>query len=309
MADYILLANPSLPVQPEVFAQKPNRATSLDSLLEECPSAENTLSPIAKNIYYKGKRKVSRLLHKNLPNMSQLWVAIDNLENNLGDNPNFRAKRLAIALRREQYAILEFCLPQKPPLPQPRAHKEYLPWADGVELENGDIALLDLSNTTHMAHFLLLLPELLEYCTSPYSDLYTMLEEVGRALTQASLSPSQRLVLTLYYSGHSGKEIADECNSRFGVHYNQAYISTILHAQIPRKVARIYTNIRDERLYSKVPSKWRVCPHCGRKLLLSPYNFYRRKNRPDGYSILCKACTNGQQGGQQGKHLGGQPHV
>ena len=306
MADYILLGyrqdtgNKNY-IYPEVFsspyATHDNQIDSLDELMEDPTFSETSLHPIQRSIYKKYQRKVNRISSKysSIPNMQELWTTIDAIKTKVEQEPNnFRLKHLLIQLQQEQYSLIEANLPPDCVLPQSHSSKQYFQWENGISLANGTIVHLDLSKPEHMAEFLLNLPALTEYCTSPYCDLYTYLSEVNQSLIITPLTNQQRYALYLYHNGYSGKQISTLVNTKFKTNYSQSYISTMLHKQIASKVAFEYAEIHNSLLYANDPSKWRICLSCKQKKLLSPHNFIRHSNKPGGYSLICKECEHKQ---------------
>ena len=305
MADYILLGNKQDNsknyIYPEIFsspyATHDTQTDSLDELMEDPTFSESSVHPIQRSIYKKCRRKVNRISPKysSIPNMPELWSIIDAVKAKLDQQPNnYRLKRLLIQLQQDQYSLIEAHLPTQPPSPQPHFHPSFFNWENGILLASGKTVHLDLTQPEQMAKFLLLLPALTEYCTTPYCDLYTLLNDVRQSLSIAPLSLPQRYTLHLYYNGYSGKQISSFVNSKFHTNYSQSYISTMLHKQIASKVAFEYTEILHSRLYANNPTKWRICLSCKQKKLLSTHNFVRHSNKPGGFSLICKECEHKQ---------------
>lgn len=306
MADYILLGSrqdtgEKNHIYPEVFsspyATHDNQTDSLDELMEDPTFLESCVHPIQRSIYKKNKRKINRISPKysSIPNMPELWQTIDAIKSKLDKNPNnFRLKRLLIQLQQDQYSLVEAHLPTQAPLPQTSSSPHFYHWENGISLASGSTAYLDLTQPAQMAEFLLLLPSLIEYCSTPYCDLYTIICEVRQSISAASLSQQQRYTLLLYYNGYSGKQISSLVNLRFNTNYSQSYISTMLHKQIATKVAFEYAEIYNSRIYANDPSKWRICLSCKQKKLLSTHNFIRHSNKPGGFSLICKECEHKQ---------------
>lgn len=306
MADYILLGcnqqtGDKNYIYPEVFsspyATHDKQTDSLDELMEDPTFSETSLHPIQRSIYKKSRRKLNRISPKysSIPNMKELWNVIDAIKVKTEQEPNnFRLKRLLIQLQQDQYALVEANLPTQHPLPQTSPSKQYFQWENGIPLNNGTIAHLDLTNPEHMSEFLLNLPALTEYCTSQYCDLYTYISEVNQSLIAAPLTNQQRYALHLYHNGYSGKQISTMVNTKFNTNYSQSYISTMLHKQIASKVAFEYAEIHNSLLYANDPTKWRICLSCKQKKLLSTHNFIRHSNKPGGYSLICKECEHKQ---------------
>lgn len=309
MADYILLAsnkqNNSIFIYPEEF-NNPKRlhpTESLDELLEEnndeLPSIlENTIKPIESNLYKKTTRKIDRTdsTIAALPTMQVLWDTIDNIKLSLqpldkNSRKYYNLHKLLVQLQQQQYSILECCIPLKSILYSVPPKQEYYHWENGILLQNGEYAHLDLCNPSHMCEFLLLLPSLLEYCAEkPTSTLYELVHDTLAAIHNAPLTAIQLDILSLYYNGYGNGFITQYINKKHNHSYPQSYVSTILHKQIPAKIAIEYSEIYLSKLYANYKPMWRTCLSCHQTKLLTPHNFFRKSNKPGGFSMRCKEC-------------------
>jgi len=307
MADYILLANDkqdNFTIYPEEFnsPHKERDHASLDELMDDPffeDSIETHLHPISKSIYRTCKRKVDRnnQTHISIPNMQQLWHDIDSLSTYLDEHPtSWRAKRLLIDLRKQQYTLLESVHPNTTPTSMPQQKQEYYQWYAGIPLSNGTTAHLDLCNPSHMAKFLIHLPALTEYCSSLSCDLAELLSDTNQAIINANLSPFLADILLLYQKGWSGKQILAYIAEHHNRHINQPYLSVIFNKQIASKIAEEYSEIYYSRIYANDPSKWRICLCCKQKKLLNKKNFLHFSNKPGGFSLICKECTKKNKG-------------
>lgn len=319
MADYILLASnknhPDSPfIYPEEFSnpKREHIEDSLDELLDkpnpedgkgEFAILEYTLRPIQPTIYKKTPRKLDRsnpILQQNAQ-MRQLWDEIDRIDSILSTTDNYKLSKLSIALHKEQYNLLECIMPQWPiSIPSSPLHTNFYPWSMGIQLKSGDYADLDLTDYTHMAKFLKFLPDLIQYCSyesSPSymeSDLYTYLVDVRQAIRKANLTPLHIDVLQLYWLGWNGKQMLRYIENKYGKKYNQPTISTMFNVTIAKKITTEYTEIYLEKLYRNCPDKWRTCSCCGKRKLLTTYNFHRASGKPKGFALYCKDCYRGK---------------
>ena len=311
MADYILLAynkqeNCSTFIYPEEF-NNPKRLhpiESLDELLEnsendEVPIVlESTIQPIQPNIYKREVRKIDRCDYKiaSLPNMQTIWNTIDNIKLTLDSIDSqsrkyYNLHKLMVQLQQQQYSILESCMPLKPLLYPVPPKQEMYNWENGILLENGEKAYLDLCNPSHMSTFLYMLPSLFFYCADkPSSTLYELVHDTIAALHNTPLTSIHWDILTLHYNGMGNGYITQYINKKYNKKYSQAYVSTILHKQIPAKVVPEYTEIYFSKLYSNYKPMWRTCLSCHQTKLLTPHNFFRKSNKPGGFSMRCKEC-------------------
>ena len=311
MADYILLAgnkcHPELPfVYPEEFSnpKRTHNIESLDELLDETydentPLLEYNLQPIQPTIYKKTPRKINRndpLLQQN-PQMRQLWSEIDHIDSLLCTTTDYKLTKLSIALHKQQYDLLESLKPQWPiSIPSHPQYTTFFNWHAGIPLQNGDYADLDLTNHLHMAKFLKLFPDLVEYCSyssSPHymeSELYTFITDVRQAIQNANLSSLQYDLIKCYWCGWDGKQIISFLYNKYGKKYNQPTLSTMFSVTISKKICTEYTEIYLEKLYKNCPEHWRTCRCCGKTKLLTTYNFHRASGKPKGFSLTCKEC-------------------
>lgn len=302
MADYILLGSnttsTSCIIYPEEFSSPHiiHDEQSLDELMEDpifSDIIEAQARPISRSVYKKTIRKIDRdnPLHNSIPGMVELWRIIDYYKQLYATTNNYKVHNLLISLYKQQYTLLEACYPCKAITTHENSHKSYLPWTDGILLQNGTYAKLDLTTPNHMAKFLIHLPALTEYCTDLNCDLYQLLSDVNAAIAKTNLSPLQQDILYLYQLGNSIKEMQEYIQKKYNRTIGQAYFSIILYNQVAYKVSAEYAEIYYSHLYANDPTKWRICLSCKQKKLLTKHNFHHYSNKPNGFSLICKECV------------------
>lgn len=312
MADYILLASnknhPDFPfIYPEEFSnpKREHYQESLEELLQENKESqdspyllETVLKPIQPYGYKQPPRKIERdnAFIAALPTMQFLWQCIDNTKNTLlsinkESTKYYKLNKLLIQLQQQQYSILESCLPLKPVLYTTAPQKEMYNWENGILLENGEKAFLDLCNPKHMDVFICMLPSLLFYSADkPNSTLYELVHDTIAAIHNTPLTNIQQDILSLHYNGIGNGIITQKINKKYNKKYSQSYVSTILHKQIPNKIIPEYSEIYYSKLYANYKPMWRTCISCHQTKLLTPHNFFRKSNKPGGFSMRCKQC-------------------
>ena len=82
--------------------------------------------------------------------------------------------------------------------------------------------------------------------------------------------------------------ILEQLNKRYGLTYNENYLSAILSVELPRKIAEAAQ--RDRIIIDTPPSELKHCCQCGRMLPRVPMFYTRNRSRRDGYSSTCKEC-------------------
>ena len=106
----------------------------------------------------------------------------------------------------------------------------------------------------------------------------------------ARLNDLQREILHMKIQQRSNADIADYINKKYGMTYNDNYISTIYRHKILQSVADAATFHREVMENIFYPENFKKCKDCGKFYLRTPDFFMRQHKAPDGFSPRCKAC-------------------
>lgn len=106
----------------------------------------------------------------------------------------------------------------------------------------------------------------------------------------AELTEPQREILQLKIEKKSNRQICEFVNEKYGKKYNENYISTIFKQKIIPRIAEAVKNHLEEIENLFFPEEFKLCPGCGKTLLLRPRNFTRKTKSPDGFMPRCKKC-------------------
>ena len=292
MADYILLANPEK-IYPEEFHSPYiiHDEQSLDELMDNPVTADvidSTCIPLYQAKHAPRKRKLNRndSTHSSIPGMQNLWIYIDDLKLKLKDEPNnYKLKRTLIDLYKQQYSLLEAYYPnwtsyttitKYSPTPKNIIPEEYRE---------------KLCTPTYMARFLIQLPVLLELSQNN-DELTDLLSLIQKALSLVPLTPLQQDVLNLYQKQIPCATALSYIKEKYNRCLTQSYFSIILYKQIAPKVVDEYSELYYAEKYRNDPSKWRTCLCCKQSKLLTKHNWYHFSNKPQGFALICKECTN-----------------
>lgn len=147
---------------------------------------------------------------------------------------------------------------------------------------------------TNPRHIYCLLEHYDELKKSSYDDINGQMkhiliafEEIGQ---RTELSPVHEFILDSKVIKWTNRRIRDELQVKYGVNYNENYISTIYKHNICNALAATAALMEREFENRNNPLMWKHCSVCHRKLLLDPYNFVRKSDTRDGYSSRCKLC-------------------
>ena len=230
--------------------------------------------------------------------MIDLWHTIDYYK----QSKDWRKHRLYISLCQQQYNMLDASFPLIYSPPQSKLTKDFYSWSEGILLKNGLTVHLDLTIPNHMAKFLIYLPSLKDYCDDISSDLAQYISDVEQAISKINLTPLQKDILILYQEKASCKFMQQWAQTYHNRKISQSYPAIILYEQIASKVAEEYAEIVQQRLWANKPEKWRVCSCCKEKKILTKHNWYRSAKKPQGFSLICKACIIKKKKGRNDKN-------
>lgn len=150
---------------------------------------------------------------------------------------------------------------------------------------------LDFTNPTHIQCLLNNYLGLLEAATGhPDTNEAYLLDTLNFYLTRASLSKDRRYIAELKIRKVSNIEIQKLLEEKFGIHYNENYISTIFTKEICRRIAEAATSHYEEWMERNNEKAWKICSCCGERKLNVGRNFAKKKGKVDGLSNRCKDC-------------------
>lgn len=290
MADYILLCKDNPRIYPEEFTSPYiiHDEQSLDELMEDPITADliqSTAIPLTNAKHGTKKRIISRTnsLYSSIPGMSTLWSTIDFYKQQ--QNLTFKQKKLLIDLYKQQYSLLESYLPT------PFQNNTYQKQLFSTSFPSYDDYAEKLCESKYMAIFLTYLPYFSDIQNLDLSLQY-IVNLVEKALSLVSLTPLQQDILFLYQKELPAKQILSFIKEKHNKQLGAAYLSVILYNQIGKKVAFEYTELYHQDKYANDPTKWRTCLCCKQSKLLTKHNWHHFSNKPQGFSLICKECTN-----------------
>lgn len=150
---------------------------------------------------------------------------------------------------------------------------------------------IDLTNAEHVYQLLELYSPLKENSWENLDcDMKYLLWELEDYIEKSHLSEARKHILIRKIDRATNEQIRDELQEKFGLNYNDNYISTIYKQMICGQIARTAQIARDEWIFRNQPEKFKVCSTCGTRLLRDTRNFIRKQNSKDGLAARCKFC-------------------
>lgn len=291
LADYILLAS-SERIYPEEFRSPHivHEEQSLDELMDNPITADITESicvPLNQAKHTPQKRKLDRdnPTYAAIPGMRNLWDSIDSLKTKVDADPaNYKLKRTLIDLYKQQYSLLESYLPNWGNAQLPPKFSSYT--KDTIPANYKEL----LCQPSYMARLLIHLPSLLQL-SATNMELADFLSPITTAFSLITLTPLQQDILLLYQHQVPTSLALSYIKNKYNRTLTQSYFSIILYKQIAVKVAAEYTELYQAEKYRDDPTKWRTCLCCKQSKLLTKHNWYHFSNKPQGFSLICKECT------------------
>ena len=106
----------------------------------------------------------------------------------------------------------------------------------------------------------------------------------------ADLTDIQREILKMKEEHKKNQDIASYVNKKYGKSYTANYISTIFKQKIIVKINEAAALHKDTIENCFYPENFKVCPDCGRILLLDGRNWVKKARSKDGFQNRCKIC-------------------
>lgn len=137
---------------------------------------------------------------------------------------------------------------------------------------------------------------LIDHYSSIYMQLYenvyswgmTLIRDFDRYQDMAHLSPVRQYILDRRIDKATTTQIAAEVQEKFGIHYNENHISTIVAHDISEAIA---TAAKKHRLELETPQdEKKKCFRCGRYFPRNTLFFGMNRGRADGWASNCKEC-------------------
>lgn len=329
MADYILYGKTEdgesivdkgmVQIETKYKSYSKRKNESLDELKENPLFDERTAKSPYKRQVYKNPKPV---LDKTLPELQGLLdeierlqllydAAIDTNPKNLTPTKIYHLKHLLIDLKKQQYTISMAAKPRKEysrPIPfSPILSDGIIVLPLGLKMgdttrflnpradtslytipKKGDINLEDPHHIyLILTHYSILYESAIE---TSENQMGYLLETLDFYIELAGLDEVRSAILLLKRQEVSNTEIQKYLETKFGIHYNENYISTIYTKEISRKIAEAVTLHKDYWLQRNNPDAWKVCGCCGEYRLKDAREFVRKQSSLDGYTSRCKRC-------------------
>lgn len=116
----------------------------------------------------------------------------------------------------------------------------------------------------------------------------TLLYDFDRYFDMAHFTPVREYILTRKIDKAPYPQIVAELQEKFGLHYNENHICTILAKEIPEKMA---TTATKHRMLLTTPQEERKCCFtCKQWLPRNNYFFATNNSRKDKFASNCKEC-------------------
>lgn len=109
-------------------------------------------------------------------------------------------------------------------------------------------------------------------------------------LREADLSQFNRIILFLRLRKVGNEKVQEILGKVFGKKIGLNYISTILTHKILDEISAAASRHRALLEAAPFGEEWKICSHCGQRLLRDTHYFGVKKSAKDGYSYYCKSC-------------------
>lgn len=312
-------------IETKYKSYKKKKADSLDEMMENPLFDERNFKPVSRTIYTNPKPVLDKSLPELIPLVEEIerWQAIYDdavAKANLPNPPKtktqiYKLKHFLIDLKKQQYIIQEAVRSVRS-YPTPSFYSPIYTEDIGTDvrplgLKTGDTTrfispesdtnsnfkliertdTLDLENPHHiyalLEYYSLLFEEGID---NPYSSTKYLLETLDFYISLTHLEESRQEILALKKDKVSNSEIRQTLEQKFGLSYNENYISTIYTKEICKKIADTVTLHKDHWLQRNNPDAWKFCSCCGKPKLKDPREFVRKKSSLDGFTSRCKVC-------------------
>ena len=147
----------------------------------------------------------------------------------------------------------------------------------------------DWENPLHIRYLIKYYSDLaMQFYDNVYAWGHTLVKDFDRYQDMANLTPVRQFILTRCIDKASYAQISQELQENFGLRYNETHLATILHKEIPEKIA---TAAKKYRLELDTPlSQKKKCFRCGRYFPRDYLFFGSNRGRKDGLASNCKEC-------------------
>lgn len=305
---------------------KKKNVNSLDELMENVSFNERDLKPLKRSIYNNPKPVLDKEDPELMPLLEEIkkWQYVYDVATGLKEDPSiapktpteiYKIKHFLIELKKQQYTILDaHSYPIKVLgdktyiLPASQLDKNIVVAPLGLKMGDMERFLnpkedknskfqipekfdINFENSEHvyliLEHYFDLLEETLN---SPEKNGKYLLETLDFYIDFANFEESRKIIIDCKKQKISNLEIKRKLEDKYGLNYNENYISTIYTKEICKKIAEAATLHKDYWLERKNPSKWKKCKECGQWKLKDNREFVKKKSSLDGFATRCKLC-------------------
>ena len=312
-------------IETKYKSYKKKKSDSLDEMMENPLFDERNFKPLSRTVYTNPKPVLDKSLPELLPLVEEIekWQAIYDDAVARANSPNppktktqiYKLKHFLIDLKKQQYIIQEAVRSVRN-YPTPSFYSPIYTEDIGTDVAplglkigepkrfidpHGDTTTnfvliertdtLNLENPHHIYALLEFYSLLLEdSLDNPYGSTKYLLETLDFFINKTYLEESRLEILSLKKDKVSNSEIRQALEQKFGLSYNENYISTIYTKEICKKIADTVTLHKDHWVRRTQPEAWKQCGCCGEWKLKDSREFVRKKSSLDGYTNRCKVC-------------------
>lgn len=151
--------------------------------------------------------------------------------------------------------------------------------------------VVDFSNSEHIYLISKMYQELLIAAQQDSDSVCGhIVKTIDFYVNEAGLSDVKKCIWEMKCRRIGNTGIREMLREKFGVGYNENYISTIFKQNVCNEIADLVKLRADYYWNRDDEGAWKVCSRCGRKKLRDSREFMRKSKSSDGLATRCKEC-------------------
>ena len=281
------------------------RESSMEGLTDKLENGEDGLYNLIindKNVILTPPVSITEQDLRDIPPLKQLRESIIEFSKlHFEGKDAFKAKRMVIELRQDQYIIKNA---YRRPIYFLRAGRgsQKINWNSDTLYFKGDTQVevsrntLDLTNYRHISALLCNYSLLKEKTHEEFENeirwVLMDLENIIDSVLKENY-PMYYDIVVYKIDGKSNQEIQTLLENEYGSTHSQEYISSLFRNKIPKLIADGFQEQWMMWFHTfKVKGEWKTCSRCGETKLAHNRYFSKNKTAKGGFYSICKVCRN-----------------